>query len=59
MASVKGRRIAVLATDGVEQVELVEPVRALREAGASVRVVSPKRARSRPSITISLGKCFR
>ena len=42
MASVKGRRIAVLATDGVEQVELVEPVKALREAGAVVRVVSPK-----------------
>ena len=31
-----GRRIAVLATDGVEQVELVEPVRALEAAGADV-----------------------
>jgi protease I len=39
----KGRNIAVLATEGVEQVELTEPVRALKEAGAHVEVVSPKR----------------
>lgn len=42
MADVKGRKIAVLATDGVEQVELTEPVRALELAGAEVTVVSPK-----------------
>jgi protease I len=41
MADIKGRRIAVLATDGVEQVELTEPVKALRDAGAKVDVVSP------------------
>jgi protease I len=35
-----GRRIAVLATDGVEQVELVEPVRALEAAGADVDLIS-------------------
>jgi protease I len=38
----KGRTIAVLATDGVEQVELTEPVKALKAAGASVKVVSDK-----------------
>lgn len=38
----KGRRVAVLATDGVEQVELTEPVKALKAAGAKVEVVSPK-----------------
>ncbi|MEN0076426.1 MAG: type 1 glutamine amidotransferase domain-containing protein [Paracraurococcus sp.] len=38
----RGRRIAVLATDGVEQVELTEPVKALRQAGAEVEVVAPK-----------------
>jgi protease I len=38
----KGRTIAVLATDGVEQVELTEPVKALKAAGAEVRVVSDK-----------------
>lgn len=38
-----GRRIAVLATDGVEQVELTEPVKALKNAGAQVEVVSDKK----------------
>lgn len=38
----KGRTIAVLATDGVEQVELTEPVKALKDAGAEVKVVSDK-----------------
>ncbi|MFC5067898.1 type 1 glutamine amidotransferase domain-containing protein [Flaviflagellibacter deserti] len=38
----KGRRVAVLATDGFEQVELTEPVKALKQAGADVAVVSPK-----------------
>lgn len=37
-----GRKVAVLATDGVEQVELTQPVEALRQAGAEVHVVSPK-----------------
>jgi protease I len=35
-----GRRVAVLATDGVEQVELTAPVDALRKAGATVELVS-------------------
>ena len=38
----QGRRVAVLATDGFEQVELTKPVEALKQAGASVTVVSPK-----------------
>ena len=42
MADVKGKKIAVLATDGVEQVELTEPVKALQNAGAQVTIVSPK-----------------
>ena len=36
----RNRRVAVLATDGVEQVELVDPVRALEAAGARVDLVS-------------------
>ena len=40
-----GRRVAVLATDGVEQVELTAPVEALRAAGAEVLVVAPKAGR--------------
>jgi protease I len=38
-----GFKVAVLATDGVEQVELLEPKKALEEAGAAVTVIAPKR----------------
>lgn len=34
-------RVAVLATDGFEETELTEPVRALKESGATVRILSP------------------
>jgi protease I len=37
-----GRRVAVLATDGFEQIELTEPVAALQRAGAQVEIVAPK-----------------
>ncbi len=40
--SLNGKTVAVLATDGFEQSELTEPVKALKEAGATVHVVSPK-----------------
>jgi protease I len=39
----RGTRVAILATDGVEQVELERPRDALREAGADVELVSPKK----------------
>ena len=38
----KGRKVAILATDGVEQSELVQPRDALLNAGAEVRLVSVK-----------------
>ncbi len=37
-----GKRVAILATDGVEQVELLEPKKALEEAGAKADVISTK-----------------
>lgn len=37
-----GRKIAILAADGFEQVELTEPMKALKDAGATVTVVSLK-----------------
>lgn len=37
-----GKRIAILATDGVEQVELVDVRKALDDAGAETVLVSPK-----------------
>ncbi len=43
MANLNGMKVAVLATDGVEQVELTEPVKALKAAKAEVKVISPKR----------------
>jgi protease I len=42
MPKLKGKRIAVMATDGVEEVELLKPLEALRKEGATVEVVSPK-----------------
>jgi protease I len=40
--SLDGVKVAVLATDGFEQVELEKPVEALKAAGATVEVVAPK-----------------
>ncbi len=40
-AQLSGRRVAVLATNGVEQVELTKPIEALKQAGAQVTVISP------------------
>ncbi len=36
------KRVAILAADGFEQAELEEPMNALKEAGATVSIVSPK-----------------
>ena len=36
-----GKRIAILATEGVEQIELTSPRKALEKAGAVVELVSP------------------
>ncbi len=40
-----GRKVAILATDGVEQVELTAPMQALKEARADVSLVSLKRGK--------------
>jgi protease I len=37
-----GKRIAILATEGFEEVELTEPKKALEDAGAIVEVVAPE-----------------
>jgi protease I len=38
----KGRRVAILATDGVEQIELEEPRKALDRAGAVTHLIAPE-----------------
>jgi deglycase len=40
MAELSGKRVAILATDMFEQVELVEPRKAVEQAGADVELVS-------------------
>ena len=47
MENLKGVKVAILVTDGFEQVELTEPRKALDEAGADTRIVSPKEDRVR------------
>jgi protease I len=42
MRNLGGKRIAILATDGFEEMELLEPKERLTRAGAAVEVVSPK-----------------
>src|SRR5438067_9467204 len=40
--TLKGMRVAILATDGVEDAELKEPRKALDDAGAQTTVFAPK-----------------
>ncbi len=42
MKKLEGVKVAVLATNGVEEVELIKPVEALKEAGATIVIVSPE-----------------
>jgi protease I len=41
-ALLKGKKIALIATDGVEELELIVPYKFLADRGATVHVVSPK-----------------
>ena len=41
-SQLSGRKVAFLATDGVEEVELTAPWNALKQAGAEVKLVSDK-----------------
>jgi protease I len=41
-ASIKGKRVAFLATDGVEEVEYTEPRKAVEEAGGRAELISIK-----------------
>lgn len=42
MENLNGKKVAILATDGFEQVELTEPRQALDAAGATTHIISPK-----------------
>lgn len=47
MSRLLGKRVAILAADGYERAELIQPLEALREAGAAVDIVSLKPAEIR------------
>jgi protease I len=42
MTDLKGKRVAILATSGFEESELFEPLKALKDNGAEVFIVSPE-----------------
>ncbi len=57
MRNLDGFRVAALATDGFEESELLEPMKALTDSGARVFVISPKKGKSRqPFMTATKGQ---
>ncbi|HSG41169.1 MAG TPA: type 1 glutamine amidotransferase domain-containing protein [Thermoanaerobaculia bacterium] len=45
MEQLNGKKVAILVADGFEQVELTEPKKALDQAGAETRIVSPAKGK--------------
>jgi protease I len=45
MATLSGKRIAILTENGFEEVELTGPKKALEEAGATVDIISPQKGK--------------
>ena len=45
--NLEGLKVAILAANGFEQVELTEPRKALDEAGAETKIVSPEKGKVR------------
>ena len=41
MTNLSNIRVAVIVSDGFEEAELTEPVQALKESGATVKILSP------------------
>jgi protease I len=54
-----GKRVAFLATDGVEQIELTEPWKAAKDAGALVELVSSKPGEIQAMEHMDKGDTFR
>lgn len=50
MRNLDGFRVAALATDGFEESELLEPMKALTDSGARVFVISPKKGEIQAAI---------
>ncbi|GAC1457237.1 MAG: type 1 glutamine amidotransferase domain-containing protein [Ktedonobacterales bacterium] len=62
VTDLQGMHVAIIATDGFEEVELTEPLKALRDAGARVDIVAPHSGRIQAfrhfdkSITVSVDR---
>jgi protease I len=54
-----GRRVAVLATDGVEEVEYTEPRKAVEAAGARVELVAPHGGQIQAMQHVDKGNAYR
>ncbi|MFZ0746449.1 MAG: type 1 glutamine amidotransferase domain-containing protein [Terracidiphilus sp.] len=59
MNSLKGKKIAILATDGFEQVELTEPRKALDQEGATTEVIAPRNGQIRAWKSKEWGDSFK
>jgi protease I len=55
----KRRKIVFLSTDGVEQVELEQPLNAVREAGAETELLSPKEGQIQAFNHLDKGDTFK
>ena len=43
MGKLSGKKVAILTENGFEEVELTSPLKALKEAGATVEIISPQK----------------
>lgn len=58
MAVLEGKKVAILADNGVDEVEILVPRRRLREAGATVEVIAPQGGRIRLAKDRQLGEAI-
>jgi len=58
MENLKGLKVAILITDGFEEVEMVKPRQALIDVGANVSIISPKSSRVRAWAMTEWGKDY-
>jgi protease I len=58
-SDLSGKKVAVLATDYFEEVELTEPVKALKAAGAKVDIIAPKSGEIKGLKHVELGQAVK
>ena len=58
MPRLEGKKVAILITDGFEQVEMTEPRKALEDAGAGTDIISPAKGKVRGWKMTDWGESF-